>query len=224
MTVKKRSKYHQQNLQMNSEPIHTKISYLLVMCAIFIMAYIAIRHWSDEASWGRSALMQFSFAIFGLVGTQLLAKQPLFPGPNQYQLINMDTGIRTLVITLVAMVTQLISQAVLSFTIAEEALYFVFAAIGEEIFFRGLILGMFIRFDPDDSKFSLAKIIGVFVQGLMFTVIHQNYYSNLPMLLSVFVGGIILGFFYLIWRDLTANILGHFFLNLIAVGSILVIL
>jgi len=65
-------------------------------------------------------------------------------------------------------------------------------------------------------------MLGCLIQAVAFTAIHQNYYADPAMLLSVFLGGFLLGLLYLHWRDLTANILGHFILNLIAVQNILV--
>jgi len=218
--ITKKSNYRLGKSSNFKGPVHTLISYLLAICAIIIMAYIAIRHWEEDRDWAISAAMQFGFVMIGLLGTQLFAQQPIFPKPDQLKPINLDTGIRAVVITGVSMVIQFISQAVLSFTVAEQALYF----ISEEIFFRVLLLGIFIKLDPVKEKFTIAKIIGVLIQAIAFTAIHQNYYSNLPMLVSVFFGGLILGIFYLIWEDPTANILGHFLLNIIAVGNIYVIL
>lgn len=223
-TITKKSKYKIDKSVNSIGPVHTHISYLLAICATIIMAYITIRHWEEDRSWAISGAMQFGFVIIGLLGTQLSAQQPIFPNPDQFKPINLDTGIRALAITAISMVIQFISQAILSFTVAEEALYFVFAAISEEIFFRVLILGIFIKMDPVKKKFTLAKIFGVVIQAAAFAAIHINYHSNPPMLLSVLIGGLFLGFFYLLWEDPTANILGHLFLNIISVGNTYVFL
>jgi membrane protease YdiL (CAAX protease family) len=172
-----------------------------------------------------SAFMQFALGFIGLLGTQLIAQQPIIPqGKQNFKSVDLNTGIRAIIIGLLGMGIQLISKQVFSFTILEQAVYFVFAAITEEVFFRGFILNLFIKLDQTKMKFSPTRLVGVLVQAIGFAAIHQNYYSNLPMLVSVFVGGLMLGFMYLIWEDLTANILGHFIINIIAVQNILVIL
>ena len=68
------------------------------------------------------------------------------------------------------------------------------------------------------------QIFAVIIQAVLFVAIHQNYYANLPMLISVFAGGIILGIFFVVWKDPTANILAHFLLNIIAVQNLLIMI
>jgi membrane protease YdiL (CAAX protease family) len=209
----------------NKEPIHTIISFSMVGMGIIIMLYLGIRHISDDPVMSKSAFMQFALGFIGLLGTQLIAQQPIIPqGKQNFKSVDLNTGIRAIIIGLLGMGIQLISKQVFSFTILEQAVYFVFAAITEEVFFRGFILNLFIKLDQTKMKFSPTRLVGVLVQAIGFAAIHQNYYSNLPMLVSVFVGGLMLGFMYLIWEDLTANILGHFIINIIAVQNILVIL
>jgi len=222
----KQKKLRTMDIKINSkEPVHTIVSFTMVGMAILIMLYFGIRHISDEPDWSKSALMQFALGFIGLLGSQLIAQQPVIPqGKYNFKSVDLNTGIHAIFITGVSMGVQFISQAVFTFTDTEQALYFVFAAITEEVFFRGFILTIFIKLDKTKMKFSPPKLIGVLVQAIGFAAIHQNYYSNLPMLISVFVGGLILGFAYLIWEDLTANILGHFLLNVIVVGNVFVIL
>jgi len=209
----------------NKEPVHTIVSFTMVAMAIIIMLYFGIRHISDEPDWSKSAFMQLILGFVGLLGSQLIAQQPVIPQSKyNFKSVDLNTGIRAVVIAGASMGVQFISQAVFTFTDTEQAVYFVFAAITEEVFFRGFILTIFIKLDQTKMKFSPPKLIGVLVQAIGFAAIHQNYYNNLPMLISVFVGGLILGFAYLIWEDLTANILGHFLLNIIVVGNVFVIL
>lgn len=213
------------NLQMKfttKVPVHTPVSYAFGVAAIVIMLYFALRHLRDEPAWSDSSFMQMGLALLGLVGTQLVAEQSIIPNRGEWRKVSMMTGIRGFIIALLGMGIQLISQVVYSFTLLEQAVYFMFSAISEELFFRGFILGLAIKLDPMSEKFTPTKIFGVVVQAVGFTAIHQNYYHDFPMLLSVFIGGLMLGLVYLIWEDLTANILGHFILNVIAVQSLLV--
>ena len=222
----KQKKLRTMELKINSkEPVHTIVSFTMVLMSIIIMLYFGIRHISDEPEWAKSAFMQFTLGFIGLLGSQLISEQPIIPqGKHNFKSVDLNTGIRAILIGFLGMGVQLISKQVFSFTILEQAVYFVFAAITEEVFFRGFILTIFIKLDQTKMKFSPPRLVGVLVQAIGFAAIHQNYYSNLPMLISVFVGGLMLGLVYLIWEDLTANILGHFIINVIAVQNLLVIL
>lgn len=225
MAIKKK-KLMTMDIKINSkEPVHTIVSFTMVVMGIIIMLYFGIRHIFDEPDWSKSAFLQFALGFIGLLGSQLFAQQPIIPqNKHDFKPVDLNTGIRAIVIGFLGMGIQLISKQAFSFTILEQAVYFVFAAITEEVFFRGFILSIFIKLDQTKMKFSPPKLVGVLVQAIGFAAIHQNYYDNLPMLISVFVGGLMLGFVYLIWEDLTANILGHFIINVIAVQNLLVYL
>jgi membrane protease YdiL (CAAX protease family) len=160
------------------------------------------------------------FALTGWIGTQVLYEQPIFAPAMATKPLDLDTGVRAAIILAASMATQLISKAALSFSVQEQALYFIFAAVCEEVFFRVLILSVFLKIGDNLQM----KITGVIVQAVAFAAIHQNYYNDPGMLLSVFLGGIVLGIFYVWWRDPTANILGHFILNVIAVQNLLVMI
>jgi membrane protease YdiL (CAAX protease family) len=204
-------------------PIFTQVAFILGIISIGVMQFL---YWTNRNVLGAQGWLQYTlymtlFAAVGLFGTQLIREQPLWPStPEDFVKLDLNTGVRAALILAASMLTQIIVQGALSFTIEEQALYFVFAAVCEELFFRVLILELFLRIKADLQT----KVIGIVLQALMFTAIHQNYYANLPMLISVFLGGIILGIFYVIWRDPTANILGHFMLNVIAVQNLLVFL
>lgn len=231
MTAIKKKKLRTMKMKISiDQPSHTIVSFILVAMAILIMAFFAIRHSIDESDWATSALMQGSFGLIGLLGTQLLSKQPVIPTQKeQFKKVNLDTGIRSILIAGAGMIIQLISQQVLSFTILEQAVYFIFSAITEEVFFRGFLLGIFIKlekeFDKNPSMDPIPiKTIGVIVQAIAFVAIHQNYYGDVPMLIGLGLGGLMLGIVYIVWEDLTANILGHFIINIIAVQNLLVLL
>jgi membrane protease YdiL (CAAX protease family) len=207
--------------QRKNLPPFTQIAYLLGVVGIVVMQYLYWTHRTiaADAGWVKYALYMTIFAITGLLGTQMINNQPLIPmEPKHFAPISLDTGVRAAIILAASMVTQLIVKAALSFTIQEQAAYFIFAAVCEELFFRVLIISILLKLKDDFQM----KFIAVVVQALMFAAIHQNYYSNLPMLVSVFIGGIILGIFFVWWRDPTANILAHFALNVIAVQNLLV--
>lgn len=213
------------------EAKHTNISYIMNFLAIMIMTYFGLRHLSDDPNWSQSAFMQLGFGAIGLIGIQIASQQPIIPISmkkgkieTQFQPMSLETGIRGLAIALLGMAIQFIAAAVYSFTLLEQAVYFIFSAITEEVFFRGFLLTLFFRMDPDKRKYTPFKMFAIVFQAVAFTAIHQNYYNDLPVLISVFIGGLMLGIVYLIWEDLTANVIGHFLINLVAVQNILVLL
>lgn len=222
----------------HDEPIQTVLSFALNLAAVLVMGYFTIRHWGDEPSWAQSALMQAGLGGIGLLGTSLLRpRKATIPG-QFFKRFEIQTILRGLGLWIIAMLTQFISQAAFTFETQEQALYFIMAAINEESFFRGFFLGMAQRLDPIPPKFmtfplapskqipvvSVFMWIMIIIQSIGWVLIHQNYYGQISMQIAIFLGGIIFGFFYVLWKDLTANIIAHFILNALVVGSTLVIL
>jgi membrane protease YdiL (CAAX protease family) len=204
-------------LQKNGkQPVFTLITQILIAVAIGVMFFLYFTHRTIPADqdWVDYTLMMSAFVGIGYIGTQIATQQPLFPRPDQLLPFNINSGIRALIIFGLMMVTQLITSIVFTFSTTERAFYFVFAAVCEEVFFRVLILTVIIRINPS----IIMKIVGILVQAVMFVAIHQNYYGNITMMVGVFIGGIILGICYVIWEDPTANILGHFILNLFVIN------
>ena len=111
------------------------------------------------------------------------------------------------------------------------ALAIMFAGPAEELFFRGLMLSPFIRLGKNDTKLKIknpfgggnlleispTELLGIFISSMFFMALHINYYGDKKLLATVFISGVILGLFYLKYKDLTANILAHFALNFIVV-------
>jgi membrane protease YdiL (CAAX protease family) len=210
-------------LKTKFEPVHTKLSYLLGSLAFGILLYLGFRHLNDidefGQSWGKYALLQATFCLIGLVGSLLIVEQKIFP--TKFRKISIDTGIRAFIILICSMISQYLVKTQLSVSTSERALYYLFAGIGEELFFRLFLIETIRKISGDTPA---GKMISVIFSTLAFTAIHVNYYNNPAQLFAVFIGGIILSIFYIIWSDITANVLAHFLLNLTAVGNWLVTL
>jgi membrane protease YdiL (CAAX protease family) len=227
------------NHPTGQKPVFTQLATILIVLTVLVMGYLYLAHKDipADAAWVQYTLMMAGFALLGYFGTQLLAGFPSGFAP-----LDLNTGVRAAMVFAAAMVTQLVIRVAFTFSTTEQALYFVFAAVAEEVFFRVFLLSLLIKLGRDQSESTsrsqrdLKRIkmspprdlivisIAIVIQAAIFTAIHQNYYGNLPMLASVFVGGIILGIFFVIWKDPTANILGHFLLNIIAVQNLFVVL
>lgn len=150
------------------------------------------------------------------------------------------------VVVIIQIVSQMVPLTARNIDIA---LAIIFAAPAEELFFRALIISVFSKFgknmDPlisiriyypmDDKEglkrswkdgkevfyrdFSFVDAIGILISAAAFAFIHTNYYYSPNLLLAIFLGGLWLGFMYWYWRDITANIIAHLILNIIAVGQ-----
>lgn len=202
----------------------TLVVIIFVVIASTIMFAIGLAHINDVdaygKAWGQFALLQATFCIVGYVGKQQIDHQPLFPNKQQRKPINSDTGLRAIIIAFAAKVVQTITSYALAINIQEQALYYLFASVAEEIFFRMFLISAITKKNNSVGM----QTVAVVVQASIFAAMHQNYWGSPDILLGVFIGGILLGVFYLMWHDITANIFGHFLLNFIAVASWLVYL
>ena len=99
----------------------------------------------------------------------------------------------------------------------------------EELFFRGFIISCFISASYKSSHFrfkikryniSLIAIMGVIVSTIMFARIHVVYYDEPLKMQGLIVVGLVLGFYFMLWRDLSACVLCHFFINVLALRNI----
>jgi membrane protease YdiL (CAAX protease family) len=118
------------------------------------------------------------------------------------------------------MVVQILFQIPLTARTPEIALAIVFCSISEEVFFRGFLIGMTIKFSKNvDKNNPILKYLiiaaGIMLSSIFFTLIHINYYDNIALLATIFVCGLVLAIAYLISDDLMAVIIGHFILNAI---------
>jgi membrane protease YdiL (CAAX protease family) len=114
----------------------------------------------------------------------------------------------------------------------ELGLAIIFASVCEELFFRGVIVGVSKRFTKElkldrykiIGKFltlSALELVGIVVSAIFFSLIHINYYESPEVLVGLFIGGIALGILYVKMDDLTPLIFGHLFLNIYTVIRIL---
>lgn len=203
-------------------PIHTPLSFGIGLLALGILIFLGVRYLrsGDEYGqrWGSYALFQAFLCALGLFVPTYLTEKRLIP--SQFRARDPNTGVQAVILVALMLFTQIFLQTWLTYEIAtfDRALYLLFAAVGEELFFRLFIMELL----EYTSKSPLGKLIAVPISVTLFTAIHVNYYNNLPALASVFGGGLILAIAYYVWDNITANILAHFYLNAIAVGSLLV--
>lgn len=233
--------------QLSEESIHTIISYVLGVTATIVMFYLGIRHFNDVdeygRAWGKFALMHGVFGFVGMLGIRMTSKNNgFFP---KFRKINMGSTLITAVVVMgVLLLTQVIfSKFVLEVTATEQALYTVFSAVTEELFFRATICYVLIfpiyrnNIYSINSRLSgkpnpsliVGKIVTAVFSGVIFGISHVNYQGTY-LVYAISISGIIMGLWFSFFHasflgepdkgyDLTGMMLGHFLLNLITVGK-----
>lgn len=203
---------------------HTKISFYAVMMAIVIMTYIGIKYInsidSDSQAWGKFALLQAVMGGAGFILCQSMYDTSILPrsfkkaDPN----LTFRAGLIFALVILIQIITQLtLSPTIpkLSISLTDNALYFIFASVCEEMFCRGFIIAI--------TENMRLKQIGIGTSAIFFTAIHINYYSNFAILSGILLSGIVYAYFYIKFKnDITAVMIAHFMVNIIATSSFLV--
>lgn len=210
----------------------TNIDFIMGFIAAIVLIVIGLRHFD---AWGKTNIMEGFFAIGGIFGLQFIKSREI----NIFKFKKFSFYIlpRFLIILIGVTLVQVLSRIPYTIDNVELAASIVFAAVAEELFFRGVLISIFIEVDesirpPVSSKMlnillvgetnlniRIFGLVGVILSSLFFAAIHTNYYDNPAMLMSVFFGGLVFGFAYYLWEDMTANIMAHFLLNMIAVGQ-----
>lgn len=218
MVVRKASKARENDPKLG---IHSRVSLVLSIIAIAVMGYLGIRHYGGlgyEAAWGKYALSQSAFGLMGLFGTQFLRGGKI----THYKDFDINTGFYAMITLVAAMITQVASRFVLSIDTTEQALYYVFSSVCEELFFRLFLIEVFLMLAAKRDLGS--KLLGVLLSAVGFAAFHQNYYGDVGLLIGVFLGGVVFGVAYILTNNITVPILAHFALNIIATGNWLVTL
>lgn len=73
----------------------------------------------------------------------------------------------------------------------------------------------------DFKKIGLWEIIIISFQATIFSISHEQYKNNPVMIIQTLVAGIILGFHYILKKDVTTIIMVHFFVNLSLINKLL---
>jgi len=213
---------------------HTKVSFYIGILASVILLYIGIRHLNDpiefDRNFGIKAALEGLFALIGLHAIDMVRGKKLSLYPKQFAPFRLNTLMRGMIIFACVGLIQILMQYVpLKIKAGEMALAIVFAAPAEEIFFRGVLISLAIQLGKilgkDRARHSGSRlsrmnpfvIAGIILSAMAFMSIHVNYYGYPTLMLTVFASGLVLGFFYWYWEDLTACIIAHFLINIILV-------
>lgn len=200
---------------MSPQSTYAKGILFLSVIAGLGMAYLIFMHWADPA-WFLFFVMEGSFcyvAIPGIIALDYYGRiRGLVGISKSWKWQNTATHF-VLILIVVLVVQKMFTQlgAVLSVNQMELFFYYVFGAICEELFFRGLVFRGILGYKNN----LIRLILGMVVSTAGFIVIHQSYWNNPLKLVIVGASGAILCLFYWFWKDLLANVTAHAFINLI---------
>ncbi|WP_371801761.1 CPBP family intramembrane glutamic endopeptidase [Candidatus Lokiarchaeum ossiferum] len=202
--------------ETESVGLHTWVSFITGILATGIMCYIGFKYIGAESyydrAFGKWAFVHTFYCFCGLLLAPVILGESVIPQKP----IKMVTVKHTVIIFLSIVWFQFFIS-MLSVSGTDRKLYHVFSAVSEELFYRAFMIPVLIKmFDFDNEK--LSKAIAVLAQAIIFAIGHVNYWNDPIAMLSVFGGGLFLGFFYVRWGDITANIASHMGNNIVATG------
>jgi membrane protease YdiL (CAAX protease family) len=200
----------------NSKGYYTNFGRIFAYLTIGIMGYLGTKYiGSDreiERLWAMFAFLHMTYAICGGIIAPLLFTGTL----NATRKIEGISVVRALIIFFAIIFYSGIVWS-LSISATDKHLYHIFSAVSEELFYRGFLLNAFER-----ALFKkcgkMAIWIGAIISSVIFMLGHYSYWGDPIKLLIVLGAGFVLCIFYILWKDLDANIGGHLFNNIISSG------
>jgi len=213
--------------EYDEDSIFDVFGFYIILIAGVILLIIGVRHINDidsfGALWGRLCLMEAGFAFIGLIGVITINAfvNEEFRIIPKFKKFDLKTIMRAFFLFGIIYSVQVIFQMVpLTIESLEMGIGIVSAGPSEESLFRGFMLLLFIEMGKKKPEYKpIFDIIGSVSSSLIFAMIHVNYYGNIENLGIIFVSGLVYSIFVLKWKDLTACILAHFFINAWSVGQ-----
>jgi len=199
--------------QFSEERAYTNIDFFMGVIAIFGLLIIGMRHLD---TWGWVNMMEGFMALIGILSLNLIKNRDF--RIMKFKRFGFNSLPRLLVMLMGVVLVQVLSRLPFTMDNIDLALTIVFAAVAEELFFRGFIISIFLEVQnavnpPDKNKikdiivfgktnlnFGIIGIIGVIVSSVFFAAIHTNYYADPRMMIAVFIGGLVFGFGYMYHR------------------------
>jgi len=218
---------NRRRVEYDEDSIFDVFGFYIILIAGVILLIIGVRHINDTDSfgalWGRQCLMEAGFAFVGLIGVMTINAfvNEEFRIIPKFKKFDLKTLPRTFFLFGIIYSVQLIFQIVpLTIESLEMGIGIVSAGPAEESLFRGFILMIFVEMGKKKSEYKpFFNIVGSVLSSLIFAMIHVNYYGDIGNLGIIVVSGLVYSIFILKWKDLTACILGHLFINAWSVGQ-----
>lgn len=206
-------------------PGHTKISYILNTLGILIMVYIGTKYINSpdaiSVAFAEYSFLLCGFGIAGFFTIDYFDNRKINIYPEKFPKFD---PVRFLVAVTVLFMPALFIDYFLKITMRyaltdiDLVLYYLFAGVCEEAFFRGCVLNGIIGIATKKGKkpHFMVIIVALIVSSVAFMAVHLEVYGSDPtMLLSTLLGGFLLGGGYLIFRDMGANMSAHTLKNVV---------
>ena len=208
---------------------HTIVSYMANVLAVLIMLYIGLKYINSQNStsvgYASYAMILIVFGTIGFFSVDYFDNGEINIIPKTWKEFD-KTNFLILMFTLLmlSMLIDYFLKATIRFALLgiDLFLYYVFAGICEEAFYRAFLINFIIRlFTKHGDRPKIRTLIfSVLISSFIFMMSHLAVYgSNIPMFLSTFVGGLLLGGFYIIFRDIGANMISHAVKNAIGYAN-----
>jgi len=202
------------------------ISIMFLSLALFIELYLVSKYLGVNAyaPYSLSLFIQGAIALVGIIIINVLNRESFldkeFPIQTSRQGLYYLIGIGSLF--LFQMILQAIVQIV--FRLAMETIdiyfYYLAAAVIEESFYRmfliSLIVFLFSKLRIQLPEFFIL-FIAILTSSIIFMLVHLSAYGENPdLLLAMFLVGVVLALYYIIFKDITVPMIGHLLINLLA--------
>lgn len=202
------------------------ISLMLLSFALFIELYLVSKYLgiSAYAPFSLSLFVQGTIALVGIVVINVLNQESFFD--KEFPLQTSRQGLYYLMGIATLFFFQMVLQAVVQmvFRLAMEPIdiyfYYLSASVIEEALYRMFLISLII-FLFSKLKVQLPEVlilfIAVLVSSIIFMLVHLSAYGGNPdLLLAMFLVGIVLAIYYIIFKDITVPMIGHLLINLLA--------
>lgn len=215
----------ERNVQNMKNTGHTVISFYLNIIAFVVMGYIGVKYMNSSNALDRAfsqyAFLLSGFGLLGLFAIDWFDNRQINLKPKKFN--EMDTTAFVFVVFIVFIIAVIIDFVLnvvvrLALDDTDLILYYVFAGICEEAFFRAFLINIIIGiFTRKGKKPRLIVLISaIVISSFAFMMAHLAVYGqNLPMLLSTLAGGFLLGTAYILTRDIGALAVAHGLKNVI---------
>ncbi len=209
---------------MNQKNVgHTIISYILNLAGISIMLYIGVRYINSSDELARNfavyAFLMSFLAFLGFIAIDYFDNREINLIPKKFNEFKVTSYVLITFITwIIGMIIDFVLKVSIRYAMEgyDQALYYVFAGVCEEAFFRAFLINVIMGLltKKGEKPHVITIIFALIASSIAFMLVHlQVYGNNLPMLLSTLLGGLLLGSVYIMFRDISANMSAHFLKN-----------
>jgi membrane protease YdiL (CAAX protease family) len=210
---------------------HNPMSFLLSLIAIFVMLYIGFKYINSgdplAVAYAQYSFLLAFFGIVGFIAIDIFDDSKVTIVPRKFILTDyINVLIKALIMFIIVALVITITRVTVRFALTDIdfVLYYLFASICEELFFRAFLIGTFIkireRIELSSGYKFIYNLVAVSISSFAFMFAHFEVYgSDLGLLLSTLFAGYILGLGFIYFEDISANQIAHFGINFVFIAT-----